>query len=237
MFKLTQVLLACIAATGISQTTAQTIERIKLTDNELSCQQIYAEIQQMETAMQLAGPGIPSAPVGTKVITPNAPQINTAGLSATQLAVLNHPNNANLTPEQKATLIAQTGMAESRGNAAVGALYAGAPTAAAVHGAVATDPGVQAAVARARASGMSEAQINATMGLGMQRAGLGALGAPAVAPSAGQAYAQAGGLAEDDVHARLVGHDDTALAGGIGRGGLRGGERGRTAGPTGEGLA
>ncbi len=195
MFKLTQVLLACIAATGISQTTAQTIERIKLTDNELSCQQIYAEIQQMETAMQLAGPGIPSAPVGTKVITPNAPQINTAGLSATQLAVLNHPNNANLTPEQKATLIAQTGMAESRGNAAVGALYAGAPTAAAVHGAVATDPGVQAAVARARASGMSEAQINATMGLGMQRAGLGALGAPAVAPSAGQAYAQAGGLA------------------------------------------
>lgn len=195
MFRLTHILLACLAASSASQIQAQTIERIKLTDNELSCQQIYAEIQQMETAMQLAGPGIPSAPVGTKVITPNAPQINTAGLSATQLAVLNHPNNANLTPEQKATLIAQTGMAESRGNAAVGALYAGAPTAAAVHGAVAMDPGVQAAVARARASGMSEAQINATMGLGMQRSGLGALGAPVVAPSAGQAYAQAGGLA------------------------------------------
>ncbi len=195
MFRLSHILLACIAASGMSQATAQTIERIKLTDNELNCQQIYAEIQQMDTAMQLAGPGIPSAPPGTRVITPNAPQINTAGLSATQLAVLNHPNNANLTPEQKATLIAQTGMAESRGNAAVGALYAGAPTAAAVHGAVAMDPGVQAAIARARASGMSEAQINATMGLGMQRAGLGALGAPAVAPSAGQAYAQAGGLA------------------------------------------
>ncbi len=175
---------------------AQTIERIKLTDNELNCQQIYAEIQQMDTAMQLAGPGMPSAPPGTQVITQKPAPINTAGLSATQLAVLNHPNNANLTPEQKATLIAQTGMAESRGNAAVGALYAGAPTAAAVHGAVATDPGVQAAVARARASGMSEAQINATMGVSMQRAGLGALGAPPVAaPSAGQAYAQAGGLA------------------------------------------
>ncbi len=195
MFRLSHILLACIAASGMSQATAQTIERIKLTDNELNCQQIYAEIQQMDTAMQLAGPGIPSAPPGTRVITPNAPQINTAGLSATQLAVLNHPNNANLTPEQKATLIAQTGMAESRGNAAVGALYAGAPTAAAVHGAVAMDPGVQAAIARARASGMSEAQINASMGLSMQRAGLGALGAPAVAPSAGQAYAQAGGLA------------------------------------------
>ncbi|MES2912484.1 MAG: hypothetical protein V4718_13890 [Pseudomonadota bacterium] len=195
MFRLSHILLACIAASGMSQATAQTIERIKLTDNELNCQQIYAEIQQMDTAMQLAGPGIPSAPPGTRVITPNAQTINTAGLSATQLAVLNHPNNANLTPEQKATLIAQTGMAESRGNAAVGALYAGAPTAAAVHGAVAMDPGVQAAIARARASGMSEAQINASMGLGMQRAGLGALGAPAVAPSAGQAYAQAGGLA------------------------------------------
>ncbi|MES2282403.1 MAG: hypothetical protein V4542_13405 [Pseudomonadota bacterium] len=196
MFRLTQVLLACVAASGISQTSAQTIERIKLTDNELNCQQIYAEIQQMDTAMQLAGPGMPSAPPGTQVITQKPAPINTAGLSATQLAVLNHPNNANLTPEQKATLIAQTGMAESRGNAAVGALYAGAPTAAAVHGAVATDPGVQAAVARARASGMSEAQINATMGVSMQRAGLGALGAPPVAaPSAGQAYAQAGGLA------------------------------------------
>ncbi|MES2509113.1 MAG: hypothetical protein V4625_04245 [Pseudomonadota bacterium] len=194
MFRLPQILLACMAASGMSPAAAQTIERIKLTDNELNCQQIYAEIQQMDTAMQLAGPGIPSAPPGTQVITPNNAQINTAQLSATQLAVLNHPNNANLTPEQKATLIAQTGMAESRGNAAVGALYAGAPSAAAVHGAVAMDPGVQAAVARARASGMSEAQINATMGLGMQRAGLGALGAPSV-PSAGQAYAQAGGLA------------------------------------------
>lgn len=178
MFRLAPLLLACTAGFGVSQATAQTIERIKLTDNELNCQQIYAEIQQMDTAMQLAGPGMPSAPPGTQVITQKPAPINTAGLSATQLAVLNHPNNANLTPEQKATLIAQTGMAESRGNAAVGALYAGAPTAAAVHGAVATDPGVQAAVARARASGMSEAQINATMGLGMQRAGLGALSAP-----------------------------------------------------------
>jgi hypothetical protein len=195
MFRLAHISIACIAALGTSYATAQTIERIKLTDNELSCQQIYAEIQQMDTAMQLAGPGIPSAPPGTQVVTPNAASINTSQLSATQLAVLNHPNNANLTPEQKATLIAQTGMAESRGNAAVGALYAGAPTAAALQGAVAMDPNVQASIARARASGMSEAQINATMGLGMQRAGLGALGAPAAAPFAGQALGQAGGLA------------------------------------------
>src|SRR5215204_5254549 len=39
----------------------QTIERVKLTDNDLSCQQMYAEAQQMDTAMTLAGPGLPAA--------------------------------------------------------------------------------------------------------------------------------------------------------------------------------
>ncbi|AYQ27699.1 MULTISPECIES: hypothetical protein [unclassified Polaromonas] len=180
---------ALAALAGADTALAQTIERVKLTDNDLSCQQIYAESQQMDTAMQLAGPGLPASLTAPPPAAAPVPQ--GAPLSAVQQAVLNHPNNANLTPEQKATLIAQTGLAESRGNAAVAGLYAGAPSAAALHGAVAMDPGVQAAVARARASGMSEAQINATMGLGMQRAGLGA----AAAPSAGQAYAQAGGLA------------------------------------------
>lgn len=181
--------LALVALAPVELALAQAIERVKLTDNDLSCQQIYAESQQMEAAMQLAGPGLPPALTAAPPVAAAAPQ--GAPLSAVQQAVLNHPNNANLTPEQKATLIAQTGMAESRGNAAVAGLYAGAPTAAALHGAVAMDPGVQAAVARARASGMSEAQINATMGLGMQRAGLGA----AAAPLAGQAFAQGGGLA------------------------------------------
>jgi hypothetical protein len=185
----TGLALSVLALAGLQSVSAQTIERVKLTDNDLSCQQIYAEAQQMDAAMQLAGPGLPASLTAPPPAAAPAPQ--GAPLSAVQQAVLNHPNNANLTPEQKATLIAQTGLAESRGNAAVAGLYAGAPTAAALHGAVAMDPGVQAAVARARASGMSEAQINATMGLGMQRAGLGA----AAAPSVGQAYAQAGGLA------------------------------------------
>lgn len=188
----TRLALSALALASLQAVSAQTIERVKLTDNDLSCQQIYAESQQMDAAMQLAGPGLPASLTAPPTAAP-VPQ--GAPLSAVQQAVLNHPNNANLTPEQKAALIAQTGMAESRGNAAVTGLYAGAPSAATLHGAVAMDPGVQAAVARARASGMSEAQINATMGLGMQRAGLGALGAPAAAPSAGQAYAQAGGLA------------------------------------------
>ncbi|MGQ2981390.1 MAG: hypothetical protein ACT6Q9_16990, partial [Polaromonas sp.] len=106
---------------------AQTLERVKLTDNDLSCQQMYAEARQMEDVIRLAGPGLPPAPaVAAAPLAPAMP------LSAVQQAVLNHPNNANLTPEQKATLIAQTGMAEARGNAAVGALYAGAPSAAAL---------------------------------------------------------------------------------------------------------
>ncbi|MDP2034660.1 MAG: hypothetical protein Q8K29_14725 [Polaromonas sp.] len=172
------------AALASAVAAAQTIDRVKLTDNELSCQQMYAEAQQMEDVIKLAGPGLPPVAPPAVAAAPLAPAMP---LSAVQQAVLNHPNNAKLTPEQKATLIAQTGMAEARGNAAVGALYAGAPSAAALHGAVASDPGVQAAIARARASGMSEAQIAATVGAGMQRSGVPVL--------AGPAYAQAGGLA------------------------------------------
>ncbi|MDO9359640.1 MAG: hypothetical protein Q7T70_11675 [Polaromonas sp.] len=178
---------ALLGLSAMSSAGAQTIERIKLTDNELSCQQIYAETQQMDSVIQLAGPGLPVAPPAAVAAASFQPAMP---LTAVQQAVLNHPNNANLTPEQKATLIAQTGMAEARGNAAVGAMYGGAPSAAAIYSAVGNDPGVQAAVARARASGMSEAQINATIGAGMQRSGL-----PPAPVSAGQAYAQAGGLA------------------------------------------
>lgn len=197
-----------MSATG----TAQTIERVRLTDNELSCMQIYVEVQQMDTMVQLAGKMTPvQVPLAQAAPVAMPPP---AQLSAIQQAVLNHPNNASLTPEQKATLIAQTGLAETRGNAAVAGLYAGAPTANALRGAVITDPGVQAAIARARAAGMSEAQIAATVGVGLQQGGLGApagltglaallpgLGqqvaavAPAANVSAGQAYAQAGGLA------------------------------------------
>ena len=111
---------------------AQTIERVKLTDNDLSCQQIYAEAQQMETAMQLAGPGLPPPPPPAPAAAPQAvPQMQQQALAAAL------------------------------------------PTQSALQGAVMMDPKVQASIARARASGMSEAQINATIGLGMQRGGLG----------------------------------------------------------------
>lgn len=123
------VLAASLLAMAAHGAGAQTIERVKLTDNDLSCQQIYAEAQQMETAMQLAGPGLPPAPA--PAVQQVAPQV----------------------PQQ--------------------ALAAAVPTQSALQGAVMMDPKVQASIARARASGMSEAQINATVGLGMQRGGLG----------------------------------------------------------------
>lgn len=119
--------LMLLAAQGAG---AQTIERVKLTDNDLSCQQIYAEAQQMETAMQLAGPGLPPPPAPAASPQP-VPQVQQQALAAAL------------------------------------------PTQSALQGAVMMDPKVQASIARARASGMSEAQINATIGLGMQRGGLG----------------------------------------------------------------
>ena len=203
-FFLTAIAALAVSGPGI----AQTIERVRLTDNELSCTQIHAEVQQMDGMMQLAGSMTP-------VHVPQAPQPVAqpqTQLSAIQQAVLNHPNNVNLSAEQKAMLLAQTGMAESRGNAAVAGLYGGAQTANALRGAVVADPGVQAAMARARAAGLSEAQIAATLGMGVQQGGLGALGglagllpglgqmaaapaAPAANVAAGQAHAQAGGLA------------------------------------------
>lgn len=50
---------------------AQTIDRVKLTDNDLSCQQIYAESQQMDTAIHLAASSTP-VPVAAAPITPHA---------------------------------------------------------------------------------------------------------------------------------------------------------------------
>lgn len=124
---------ACSLGVGMHHATAQTIERIRLSDNDLSCTQIYAEVQQMDTVMQLAGPGLPAlppAPVAAQVPVPNAAPQN---ILPQNLAGLNN-----------------------------------------LQGAVMVDPRVQESIARARASGMSEAQINATIGLGMQRSGLGA---------------------------------------------------------------
>ncbi len=190
-------LLALLSLAGAGH--GQTIERVRLTDNDLTCTQIYAEVQQMDTMIKLSAsmPAPVQTPPGYPPPQAAAHGAQAAPLSAAQQAVLNHPNNAGLNAEQRAALLAQTAMAEQRGNSAVASLYANnAAQNYAFQGAVLSDPRVAASVARARAAGMSDAQIAATLGVGMQRAGLPQMpaGLPA-APSAGQAYAQAGGLA------------------------------------------
>jgi hypothetical protein len=70
---------------------AQTIERAKLTDNDLSCQQIYAESQQMDTAMQLSAP---TAQASAAPATTPAPSLPTA------FSGLSNPAGNNLTLSQ-----------------------------------------------------------------------------------------------------------------------------------------
>jgi predicted alpha-1,6-mannanase (GH76 family) len=70
--RITPLALGALLALGL-QAHAQTIERVKMTDNDLSCQQIFTEIGQMDAAIananQPAAPtaGNVAAAVGTEV--------------------------------------------------------------------------------------------------------------------------------------------------------------------------
>ena len=218
---LTASVIAC-AALGAS---AQTIERMKLTDNDLSCAQIYAEAQQMDAAIQLAGPGAPMTvaapasgqpavvPAGSACPTvPGVPGcVSAAGAAAANqsAAVLNQGRAQQFAMMGGASGCVQVPGIPGCADPASAAAYAdvqarqrgaraalgGLPTQAGLQGQVIADPNVQASIARARASGMSEAQINATVGLGMQRGGLGALAAPVAAPQAAGLGGMLGALA------------------------------------------
>ena len=79
----------CTLGMGMHSAGAQTIERIRLSDNDLTCPQIYAEVQQMDTVIQLAGPGLPAAPQVANVPVPS-PQVaaqNQAGAYSNQAAI------------------------------------------------------------------------------------------------------------------------------------------------------
>ena len=70
-------LLGALAMAAVSLAQAQSIERVKLTDNDLSCQQIYTEIGTMDTFISLGG----SQPAPAAVAQPApAPDNNAAGL-------------------------------------------------------------------------------------------------------------------------------------------------------------
>lgn len=70
-------LLGALAMAAASLAHAQSIERVKLTDNDLSCQQIYTEIGTMETFISL-GATQPAAPAVAQPAP--APDNNAAGL-------------------------------------------------------------------------------------------------------------------------------------------------------------
>ena len=52
-----------LALVCLMPASAQTIARVQFTDNDLNCSQIYAEAQKMDTVIELAGPGLPAAPL------------------------------------------------------------------------------------------------------------------------------------------------------------------------------
>ena len=56
-YSLLSVALLALLATGVQ---AQNIERVKMTDNDLSCQQIYGEIGQMDGVIALANQPVPA---------------------------------------------------------------------------------------------------------------------------------------------------------------------------------
>jgi hypothetical protein len=71
------LLLGALAMATASLAHAQSIERVKLTDNDLSCQQIYTEIGTMDTFISLGG----SQPAPAAVAQPAAaPDNNAAGI-------------------------------------------------------------------------------------------------------------------------------------------------------------
>jgi hypothetical protein len=127
---------------------AQTIERMRLTDGDLSCAQIYAEVQQMETMIRVMGGG--PAPAG-------APAAGAAPVSTPQADAF-----AN-------SLVGLFGGTAPQPSAVVPSGLM--PNQLGLPNALLADTRVQASVARARAAGYSDAQIAAMMQVGAARAG------------------------------------------------------------------
>lgn len=168
---------------------AQNIERVRLTDNDLNCQQIYAEAQQMETLARLPAQG--TAPPSLEPIL---------------VAVVPTPAPAADAPPQFSGLFgALAGVAASRsGSPGAAQLFGGmagvaAPAVPVMTGLpndmqglmndqatreVLLSPNMQQSIARARAAGMSDAQIMATIqpSINARRAALAAWAPAPVAP-------------------------------------------------------
>ncbi len=129
---------------------AQNIERMRLTDGDLNCTQIFAEVQQMETMIKVMG----SAP---------APRLAAPAAAAQPVAA----SQADAVSNSLASLFGGAGAAQPGAAVPAGLM----PNQLGLPPALLADPRVQASVARARAAGYTDAQIAATMQVGAARAG------------------------------------------------------------------
>lgn len=105
-----RVVLTAVCSLGIclQNAAAQTIERVRLSDNDLSCTQIYAEVQQMDTVMQLAGSGLPTAPPYT-INVPTPAQATTMPSQASA-----YSNQAAINQAQMLQMMANSNRADLR---------------------------------------------------------------------------------------------------------------------------
>ena len=170
---------------------AQNIERVRLTDNDLNCPQIYAEVQQMETLARLPAQGAPDPALEPVAVV---------------VAPMPAPAPAADAPSQLSGLFgALAGVAASRsGSPGAAQLFGGmagvaAPAVPVLAGMpndmqalmndqatreVLLSPNMQQSIARARAAGMSDAQIMATIqpSINARRAALAARAPTPAAP-------------------------------------------------------
>lgn len=175
--------LACLAAH------AQTIERMRLTDGDLNCAQMYAEVQQMDTMIKVMGsmPAAPTAPPAYAgagqypgAIPANAP----AGQQLNAITgVLGNGGTAN---DQTRQLMLMSNDPKVRAQA-------NDPMVVAQVQAMLANPQAAVALQRAQAGGVSSASMQNSMNLlgaaqmaanNAQQAGVGAAAAPA--PSTAQ---------------------------------------------------
>jgi DNA polymerase-3 subunit gamma/tau len=176
----TRLALALAVALGLGATQAQTIERMKLTDGELTCAQLYAEVQQMDAAIQLSAPPPGSVPLPAPAV---------AGASPTATAA---PADGGSLANLFGGLLGGGGVGAPGAAVPQGALAGLMPNQQGVPVGAYADPSVQRAIARARAAGYSDAQINAAMQLGAARGGY-PVGAAAAAAGQVPLSAAAGG--------------------------------------------
>lgn len=132
----------CAVLVAPLSVSAQTIDRVKLTDNDLTCSQIYLEAEQMDGIIRSGSAAVAAAPPPAAV------------------------------PDGLASLFGNLPVPGAAPAAAQAVVPQGLmPNQIGVPAALMSDPKVQASVARARAAGYSDAQIAAAMQVGAARAG------------------------------------------------------------------